>query len=92
MYNLINETLVIFGKLSLQSSYILGLLLGSSFLDRIPGNHHLNKIEVPVHLALEEDVWTTGHNISVHGDRDFPEDFRAMVFTNRQNFEFPPSM
>ena len=30
----------------------LGLLLGSSFLlDRIPGNSHLNEIEIPVHLV-----------------------------------------
>ena len=71
---------------------ILGLLLGSSFLlDRIPGNSHLNEIEVPFHLVLEEDVWTTGHNISVHGDRDVPKDLSAMVFTDRQSFEFPPS-
>ena len=45
-----------------------------------------------VHLVLEEDVWTTGHNISVSGDRDVPDDLRAMVFKNRQSLEFPPSM
>ena len=71
---------------------IVGLLLGSSFLlDRIPGNHHLNKIEVPVHRVLEEDVWTTGHNISIRGDVDVPEDVCVMVLTNGQNFKFPPS-
>ena len=33
----------------------LGLLLGSSFLlDRIPGNSHVNEIEMPVHLVMRK--------------------------------------
>ena len=42
-----------------------------------------------VHLVLEEDVWTTGHNISIRGDRDATKDLHAMVVTYRQSLEFP---
>ena len=52
---------------------------------------YLNEIKVSVHLVLEEDVWTTGHNISIRGDRDATKDFHTMVVTYRQSLEFPPS-
>ena len=59
-------------------------LFGSSFnLEIVPGDCHLDEVQLSVSLILEKDVWMTGHNFLVRGDRNVPEDLCALVFTDQ---------
>ena len=37
-------------------------ILDSSLTERVPGNCHINEIELSVPLVLEKDIWMMGHN------------------------------